>query len=207
MALEGWYYLHDNGSLIYKGAAYTSTTDFYESDLVRAFWPVELDDREKAWNMLVEATAAGANPEDVRKLVDQWGCDDEDAQEYAGRVNVVLRMDGDQWCATREDFVDLQQSPAGFGATCLEAMADLAKALGYRASKRRTPGFGQLASGPAPIPEKCPTCSSSAPHLHPAVQHEGEVQPCRDRFHAIVTPQNTPERISASEALLDRASS
>ena len=30
---------------------------------------------------------------------------------------------------------------------------------------------------------RCPACDSPAAHLHPAVQHEGEVQRCRDRFH------------------------
>lgn len=49
---------------------------------------------------------------------------------------------------------------------------------------------------------KCPTCNSPQPHLHPAMQHEGEVQPCRDAFHRIVTPQNTAEKIAAVQALL-----
>lgn len=31
---------------------------------------------------------------------------------------------------------------------------------------------------------KCPTCDSPSPELHPAVQHEGEVEVCRDLFHA-----------------------
>jgi len=44
--------------------------------------------------------------------------------------------------------------------------------------------------------KKCPTCESPAPHLHPAMQFEGEVQPCRDDFHQRVTPQNTAERIA-----------
>lgn len=38
--------------------------------------------------------------------------------------------------------------------------------------------------------KKCPRCSSPAPHLHPAVQHEGEVQPCDHAFHKRITPQN-----------------
>jgi len=42
----------------------------------------------------------------------------------------------------------------------------------------------------------CPTCNSPAPHLHPAVQLEGEVQVCRDSFHEIATAQNTVERRS-----------
>jgi hypothetical protein len=30
---------------------------------------------------------------------------------------------------------------------------------------------------------KCPKCSSPKPKLHPAVQFEGEVQPCQHAFH------------------------
>jgi hypothetical protein len=40
---------------------------------------------------------------------------------------------------------------------------------------------------------KCPTCTSPAPHLHPAVQSEGEVHTCHDAFHLQETPQNRPE--------------
>lgn len=42
----------------------------------------------------------------------------------------------------------------------------------------------------------CPRCQSQQPHLHPALQHEGEVQPCPDPFHRTVTSTNTPERIA-----------
>lgn len=49
---------------------------------------------------------------------------------------------------------------------------------------------------------KCPTCDSPSPHLHPAVQHEGEVQLCHDAFHQRVTPENGPEKIAEIQALL-----
>lgn len=47
---------------------------------------------------------------------------------------------------------------------------------------------------------RCPTCDSPRPHLHPAMQFEGEVQPCRDAFHLRVTPSNTPERIAEAQS-------
>jgi hypothetical protein len=42
----------------------------------------------------------------------------------------------------------------------------------------------------------CPMCDSPAPHLHPAVQYEGEVSPCADPFHHVVTPENTEAKIA-----------
>jgi hypothetical protein len=38
--------------------------------------------------------------------------------------------DGNAWCAVNPDFVDLQESPAGFGATPQEALANLKNARG-----------------------------------------------------------------------------
>lgn len=44
---------------------------------------------------------------------------------------------------------------------------------------------------------KCPRCGSAAPHLHPAVQCEGEVETCPDDFHLKPTPQNTDAYIAS----------
>ena len=48
-----------------------------------------------------------------------------------------------------------------------------------------------------PLTDSCPRCHSPQPHLHPAVQHEGEVQPCPHPFHEQITPSNTAERVAA----------
>lgn len=50
---------------------------------------------------------------------------------------------------------------------------------------------------------KCRTCGSTAPHMHPAMQHEGEVELCTNAFHLTPTPQNKPEYIEAVSAKQD----
>lgn len=41
--------------------------------------------------------------------------------------NIELRPDGNMWCATFHDLINIQESPAGFGPTPLEAIRDLAE--------------------------------------------------------------------------------
>ena len=48
--------------------------------------------------------------------------------------------------------------------------------------------------------ERCPTCQSPSPHLHPAMQHEGEVELCTDEFHLTPTNQNTVANIASVNA-------
>ena len=133
MSIIGWFYMHENGELIYKREIDGDTaSDIRDSDFARGMWPVDPQDRATGWTLLIEGLAAGANHARVQELADRAGFNNEDAQEYAKRVGAKLTMDGDQWCATRQDFVDLQASPAGFGPTALEALASLAKALGYQ---------------------------------------------------------------------------
>lgn len=135
MAIEGWYYLHTNGELIYKRELDGTAADIRDSDFARALWPIDPANREMAWRILIEGLAAGAKPERIAALAATWGCDDKDARIHADICGVNLFMDSNKWCATAGNFVNLAESEAGFGDTCLEAMAELATELGYKPSK------------------------------------------------------------------------
>jgi hypothetical protein len=149
MATIGWYYLHDNGSLIYK-AGDDAAGDIRDSDFARGMWPIDPMDRAGAWRIVVEAAAAGADTKRIEQLADQWGCNDSDGGAYAEHVGAHVYMDGDQWCATKNDFVNLQESPAGFGPTIREALTALAKDLGYQPSKMWGATFADLLKVNAP---------------------------------------------------------
>jgi hypothetical protein len=148
MSIEGWYYLHENGDLIYKPDS-DAAMDIRDSDFAKALWPMDKLDREGAWTILVESLAAGARPERVKELAAKWKCGDNDAAMYAERIGARIGKDGDAWYATRADFIDLQVSPAGFGDTALEALAALAKELGFKPSKMWGASFKQLLSAKA----------------------------------------------------------
>ena len=144
MALAGWYYLHTTGELIYKPEFGGTAADIRESDFARMLWPMDPSDRAGAWRTLIEALACGANKPRVEELARKWGCTDADAAIYAGHIGAKLQMDGNSWCATRGDFANLQESPAGFGESALEALSDLCKALGFRPAKMWGSTFADL---------------------------------------------------------------
>lgn len=151
MSEFGWYYLHTNGTLIYKRELGETAADIRESPFARAMWPCDPTDRETAWRILVESLALGADEKVVAALAEKWGCDDKDAKIYAERIGATLRMDGNMWCATRSDFINLKESPAGFGETALKALSELCKKLGYKASKMWGATFADLLKEIDPI--------------------------------------------------------
>jgi hypothetical protein len=63
---------------------------------------------------------------------------------FASVIGVDLEIDGNQWCAHRTDFVNLQESPAGFGESKLLAMADLARNRGIRGGHMWRSSFSDL---------------------------------------------------------------
>lgn len=135
MSIQGWYYLHQNGDLIYKVNHAGTAADIRESDFARCMWPLDPSDRAGAWDIAIEGLALGASRARVMELASKWGLNDIDADEYARRAGISLDLDGNAWCATGPGFENLQESLAGFGETKLEAMANLAKALGIGPGK------------------------------------------------------------------------
>ena len=127
---RGWYYLHENGDLIWK----KFQPEMEAGGFVRAVWRCgDADDRGRAWLIAIEALAMGARRERIDELAAKWGLTDADAQEFVKRSKAGdhpafrLFRDGDQWCATFYDFVNVQESQAGFGSTALAAFAALAR--------------------------------------------------------------------------------
>lgn len=129
---DGYYYLHENGSLLYKRDLGDTAADLAESPFVKRFWGMDTLNRADAWTVLVEALALGVDKARVEELAAWWGCDDTDAEEYAARLGLTFDIDGDAWCVAPPWFVNLAESPAGFGDTKLIALAELAVSLGIR---------------------------------------------------------------------------
>ena len=144
MGLTGWYYLHENGSMIYKRDLPGTAADIRESPFAKGLWSLDVESRADAWKICVEGLAAGARPERIKELANKWQCDDEDAESYAGYLGIIIGQDGNQKTAHKADFIDLQNSPCGFGDTYLDAMTDLAKQLGYKPSKMWGTSFADL---------------------------------------------------------------
>ena len=66
-------------------------------------------------------------------------------------------------------------------------------------------GLGRaLTAAPEGVVEECPRCASPQPHLHPAVQHEGEVSPCTHPWH-LSTPQGREAAARVVGARVDAA--
>ena len=145
MSIQGWFYLHTNKELIYKIETDGSTAaDIRESNFCHSMWPFDPNDRGGAWRILVEANSLGANSARIKELAEKWGCNDMDAQNYADRLGVALKMDGDKWCATPPWFDNLQENEAGFGETCLEALSELCEQIGFTGGKMWNATFESL---------------------------------------------------------------
>lgn len=124
--VEGFYYLHTNGDLIYKKNFSDSVwADLNESNFVVKFWPFTKF-RNNAWDIATQAKALGASENRVQELVEKWGLTDEDSEKYLELEGLQLTRDGDKWCVVRkEGFTNIQECNAGFGDDVVTAISQL----------------------------------------------------------------------------------
>lgn len=107
-----FYYLHTNGSLIYK--PHVDVADLEESDFVVEYWAWN-EDRETLWSILIEGLGLSTSVEvtirEVAELAPIWLCDLRDLTEYMVRelpnevratgvmyfLRDVLKIDPREW--------------------------------------------------------------------------------------------------------------
>ena len=120
---SAWYYLHENGDLIFK----RTKPEVEQGGFIRKIWPFDSERRGRAYILLIEAAAMGARKDRIDELVKKWCITDEDCREFAKRANLKLFRDGSLWCATFDDFKNIQESKSGFGDTAFHALVALCK--------------------------------------------------------------------------------
>lgn len=92
-----YYYLHENGDLIYKNPKAYSTEDFEESPFVKIYWIIDLENRLDAYHMLISASICGAKQDRIDDLKKKWGITDKDTQVYCDYVNIVYKETENGW--------------------------------------------------------------------------------------------------------------
>jgi hypothetical protein len=75
MSIIGWYYLHENGSLIYKREIGGTAADIRESDLARGLWPLDPQDRAGKGSRKrgLSSARAGVHKPTTRKIMAALG--------------------------------------------------------------------------------------------------------------------------------------
>jgi len=108
--VAGWYYTRQEGAV---SARY-------------------FDDSDKSWWLCSEGEMTPNNS--FRVWYSIPGVSDiqghrRSPQVAGGSIEYNIKRDGNQWCATTSMFVNLQESPAGFGNSPSRALEELFKAL------------------------------------------------------------------------------
>jgi len=83
-----FYYLHENGDLIYKNPQFINEEDFIESPFVKTYWFLDTTRRETVWEFLIEAYGY-ASKNRIYDLCSKWGIDDKDAIYYIKYLNNI----------------------------------------------------------------------------------------------------------------------
>lgn len=126
--MKHYYYLHTNGDLIHKNASVVNSdgaSSYFDSDFVKNWWCLDDESRLDAWNLCIFALEAGANRKRIDELIEKWGINNEDGENYCSHVGLTLKMDGNAYCVHKKDgFTNTQECPAGFGDTAFDAICN-----------------------------------------------------------------------------------
>lgn len=133
--LSGFYYLHVEGALIFRGFDEWREEDLNKSDLVQYYWHFHQANRADAWRICIEATVAGVHPDRVRVLTELWNIrknDYSDANNYAEylRIDLIKNLREGDFTASVP-----RTGTMGRGATKFEALVALCKRVGWRPVK------------------------------------------------------------------------
>ena len=91
--MDGYYYLHTNGDLIYKPAAAVETDDeYFESPYVKHVWTINLKDRGDCWKIVLEALSMGCQISRAKELAEKWKMDFNDSVEMIKRIKPTDAM-------------------------------------------------------------------------------------------------------------------
>jgi len=80
---DGWYYLHENGDLIWKRFEPEADSTF-----VKKVWRVDTTDRFSAWKIVLEAFALGGRVDRLLELSEKWKLTFEDSVELLKRTPI-----------------------------------------------------------------------------------------------------------------------
>lgn len=120
MSEQGWYYLHENGDLIFK----RYEPEIEAGGFVKRVWALDVSDRAGAWRILLEAAANGAMLSRLIELARKWDVTPQDLPNYMGHAGVeevnaerkrgMVRLASEVWRVDLEALFDaIQATPKG----------------------------------------------------------------------------------------------
>ncbi len=85
---QGFYYLHKDGSLIFKPAAVAQSIydSYFDSSFVKKVGELDLSDRLCAWRIVLEGFFYGAKEDRLIELAERWKLTFEDSIELLKRT-------------------------------------------------------------------------------------------------------------------------
>lgn len=147
---QGFYYLHTDGSLIFKPAIVADDPEYFNSPFVKKVWRMDFTNRLDAWKLVLEAFCLGARADRIKELAQKWGLTLEDSIEMLKRtpkdqltegmreglplfVACILQMTPDEyWTKVREDWDGKSKEERGKGKRIINKIL---REFGYHLTK------------------------------------------------------------------------